>query len=59
MPARARVAQRALAWVEAILSVVWRAWRIRSAMAVSSRGRLVTASRYGATIWMRTARQSG
>jgi hypothetical protein len=45
MPAKARVAQPALAWVEAILSVVWRAWRMRSAMAVKSRGRLVTASR--------------
>jgi hypothetical protein len=45
MPAKARAAQRALAWVEAILSVVCRACRMSSAMEVSSRGRLVMASR--------------
>jgi hypothetical protein len=37
MPSRARAAQRALAWVEAILSVVWRAWRMRSAMPAGDR----------------------
>ena len=45
MPARARSHPSALACELATLSVVCRAWRLRSAMAESSRGRLVIASR--------------
>lgn len=45
MPASALAAQAPAPWLEAMRSVVWRACRVRSAIAVSSSGRLVIASR--------------